>query len=199
MRGFGQSAHSGPHYWFADYIADLDALLDALSPAQPLALVGHSMGAQIASLYAGIRPERISQLVILDGLFLPDTPSDQAPKRYRSWLHQLQDPPQARVYADFHSLATRIQKQHPSLSAPRALDVAKAWAGKSTVVSSFAWIRAIGCAGHCCFVLLNRWRSGSRSRHRRSSWMAASPLLPKPSITPSAMTAAPAFGAATTE
>ncbi|MHA7832994.1 MAG: alpha/beta fold hydrolase [Algiphilus sp.] len=130
MRGFGQSAHSGPHYWFADYIADLDAILDALSPTQPLALIGHSMGAQIASLYAGIRPERITHLVILDGLFLPDTPSDQAPKRYRSWLHQLQEPPQARVYPDFHSLATRIQKQHPSLNAPRALEVAKAWAGE---------------------------------------------------------------------
>lgn len=128
MRGFGQSAHAGPHYWFADYVADLDALLDALSPTQPLALIGHSMGAQIASLYAGIRPERVSRLVILDGLFLPDTPSDQAPKRYRSWLHQLQEPPQARVYPDFHSLASRIRKQHPRLSAQRALEVAQAWA-----------------------------------------------------------------------
>lgn len=128
MRGFGRTAHTGPHYWFADYIADLDALLQALNPDQPVALVGHSMGAQIASLYAGVRPERVSHLVVLDGLFLPDTPPELAPKRYRTWLHQLQEPPGARIYPDFDTLAERIRTQHPALNQERALEVAQAWA-----------------------------------------------------------------------
>ena len=59
MRGFGGSDHlASGDYYFSDYIPDLDALLAQLSPQAPVALVGHSMGAQIASLYAGIRPER---------------------------------------------------------------------------------------------------------------------------------------------
>jgi len=36
-------------YWFPDYLGDLDALLDLLSPHAPVRLVGHSMGAQHAA------------------------------------------------------------------------------------------------------------------------------------------------------
>uniref|UniRef100_UPI002362DFF1 alpha/beta fold hydrolase n=3 Tax=Pseudomonadota TaxID=1224 RepID=UPI002362DFF1 len=44
-RGFGLSEASGAGcYWFPDYLADLDALLDAVSPSAPVDLLGHSMG-----------------------------------------------------------------------------------------------------------------------------------------------------------
>ena len=43
-RGFGRSAHNDGPYWFPDYLADLDALLEALSPSRPATLVGHSLG-----------------------------------------------------------------------------------------------------------------------------------------------------------
>ena len=74
-RGFGHSQWPQDGYWFPDYIADFEAIADHYSPAAPLTLVGHSMGAQIASLYAGLRPQRVQQLVCLDGLFLPDMES----------------------------------------------------------------------------------------------------------------------------
>src|ERR1700688_2089349 len=64
-RGFGLSdwpvaeGKSG-HYWFQDYLADLDALLDHYAPAslrgEPVNLVGHSMGANVVCLYASVRP-----------------------------------------------------------------------------------------------------------------------------------------------
>lgn len=127
MRGFGRSGHAAGDYWFADYIADVDALLQQLSPEAPVALAGHSMGAQIASLYAGVRPERVSHLVVLDGLFLPDSDSSDAVRRYRNWLHQLQHPPTARTYADFAALAERIGKQHPDLDADQLHAIAQAW------------------------------------------------------------------------
>lgn len=44
-RGFGDSAWCTHGYWFPDYLADLEALLDALAPGKDVVLVGHSMGA----------------------------------------------------------------------------------------------------------------------------------------------------------
>lgn len=127
MRGFGESQWTNADYWFPDYVADLDALARALSPTEPLRLVGHSMGAQIASLFAGLRPQRVSRLVILDGLFLPDMPPERAPKRFRKWLEETIAPPQQKYYASFDELAGRIRKKHPQLSVERSHFVARGW------------------------------------------------------------------------
>ena len=51
-RGFGESHHRAECYWFPDYVADLDALLAIYSPDRAVRLVGHSMGANVAGLYA---------------------------------------------------------------------------------------------------------------------------------------------------
>lgn len=127
-RGFGHSQWPQDGYWFPDYVADLDALVDHLVPdGQPLWLIGHSMGAQIVSLYAGLRPSRVSKLVILDGLFMPDMPAELAPKRYVRWLDSWRDLPRQKTYASFEALAERVRKQHPQLSEERALFVARCW------------------------------------------------------------------------
>ena len=69
-RGFGQSQWNEGPYVFADYIADLDALLTHYSPVQPVQIAGHSLGGIVASLYAGIRPERVSRFANLEGFGL---------------------------------------------------------------------------------------------------------------------------------
>ena len=58
-RGHGRSAHNpiGSSYVFADYLADLDALIDGLSPARPVRLVGHSMGGMTIMALAARYPE----------------------------------------------------------------------------------------------------------------------------------------------
>src|SRR3989442_11948912 len=58
-RGFGGSEWAPDGYWFPDYLADLEALLDALAPSTPAPVIAHSMGANIALLYGGIRPQRL--------------------------------------------------------------------------------------------------------------------------------------------
>lgn len=127
FRGFGHSEWPQDGYWFQDYVADLEAIADHYSPEEPLRLVGHSMGAQIASLYAGLRPERVQKLVCLDGLFLPDMDSELAPKRFRRWLDELKTLPAQRSYASYEDLAGRIRRQHPDLSEARAAFVARCW------------------------------------------------------------------------
>ena len=59
MRGFGRTQRPDDGYWFPDYLADVDALLDQLAPDAPVDLIGHSMGGNIAMLYAGARPNRV--------------------------------------------------------------------------------------------------------------------------------------------
>jgi len=127
QRGYGYSEWPQDGYWFQDYIADLDALIDHLAPAAPIALVGHSMGGQVASLYAGLRPARIAKLAVLDSLFLPDMPANSAPRRMLRWLDQLKAAPREKAYDSFEELAQRVKKQHPQLSDARALFVAQGW------------------------------------------------------------------------
>jgi pimeloyl-ACP methyl ester carboxylesterase len=126
-RGFGHTQWPQDGYWFPDYVADLDAIVGHYAPQSPVHLVGHSMGAQIMSLYAGLRPQKVGKLVCLDGLFLPDMPATLAPKRFRGWLDELQDLPQQKTYPSFEELARRVRKQHPQLSEERALFVARCW------------------------------------------------------------------------
>ncbi len=126
-RGFGLSEWPQDGYWFPDYVGDLEAVLDHYAPAAAVDLVGHSLGGQVASLYAGARPTRVRRLVLLDSLFLPDMEMTMAAKRYRVWLDELKDLPQQKTYASFEALAQRVRKQHPQLSAERALFVARGW------------------------------------------------------------------------
>jgi pimeloyl-ACP methyl ester carboxylesterase len=78
-RGYGQSEWLNRRYWFADYYADLDYLLDRYSPDAPARIVGHSMGGAVASIYGGVRPERIAGLLMVDFLGLPPTKRTKRP------------------------------------------------------------------------------------------------------------------------
>lgn len=126
-RGFGYSEWPQDGYWFYDYVADLEAILDHYSPDEPVLLAGHSMGAQVSALYAGLRPQRVRKLVCLDGIGLPDAPAARAPARVRKWLDQLREPLPVKSYESFEQLAGRVRRQHPRLSEAQALFVARCW------------------------------------------------------------------------
>nr|WP_315466800.1 alpha/beta hydrolase [uncultured Undibacterium sp.] len=127
-RGFGLTEYPKVEsYWFPDYVADLDAILHHYSPEQPVNLLGHSMGGNIAMIYAGVRPERIAKLINLEGFGMPMTQAKQAPGRYRKWLDELREVPTLRHYADLTEVAGRLQKTNPRLSDQRASFLAQHW------------------------------------------------------------------------
>lgn len=127
-RGFGRTQWPEDGYWFADYLADLDAILDLLAPSVPVDLVGHSMGGNVAMLYAGVRPERVRRLVNLEGLGMMRTTPDQAPARYREWLDEVKQGSEFSTYESFARFAQVLARRNPR-TAPDHLDfIARSWA-----------------------------------------------------------------------
>lgn len=127
-RGYGQTDW-GPAdcYWFPDYLGDLDALLEAIQPGAAVNLVGHSLGGNVAALYAGVRPTRVAKLVNLEGFGMAATRSAQAPERYARWLDELRDRPRLKMYPNFAMLADRLQRNNPRLPRARAEFLAQHW------------------------------------------------------------------------
>lgn len=120
------------NYWFPDYLADLDALLDHYAGEQPVDLVGHSMGGNVVMLYAGVRPQRIRRLVNLEGFGMPAARPEQAPQRYAQWLDELKRLHRGELalkpYADADGVARRLMKTNPRLPADKAQWLARQWA-----------------------------------------------------------------------
>jgi pimeloyl-ACP methyl ester carboxylesterase len=119
-RGYGESEWLARAYWFPDYYADLHCLLERYSPDRPAKLVGHSMGANIAGIYAGLRPQRVAQLVMLDFLGLKPDVVDDSPTLLGNWIKTVQRPQRLAVYQDSAALAARLMAANPRLSEARA-------------------------------------------------------------------------------
>ncbi len=136
-RGYGlTTAAPVDNYWFADYLADLDFLLDHFgagygadygagngpdyAPGQPVDLVGHSMGGNVVMMYAGVRPERIRRLINLEGFGVPPSRPTSAPKRYAKWMDELKALQKGEIrlkpYDSVHGVAERLMKTNPRLA-----------------------------------------------------------------------------------
>lgn len=130
-RGFGLTERGpGDTYWFPDYVADLDFILDHYAPGEAVNLLGHSMGGNIAGIYAGVRPQRVGKLINLEGFGLPATRAEQWPGRVAQWLDDLHTPPQMRGYASLDEVAARLRKTNPRLNATRAAFLAEHWSAR---------------------------------------------------------------------
>ena len=129
-RGFGLTS-TPPNcdgYWFADYLADLDALLTHYHADNCVDLVAHSMGGNIAMLYAGAKPQRVAHVVNLDGIGLADSDPAKAPSRYAKWLDELREPSTFTPYAQLSGVVSRLQKNNPRLPLAQAQFLAPHWA-----------------------------------------------------------------------
>ena len=128
-RGFGLSERpAADSYWFPDYLADLDQLLDQLAPdGRRVDLVAHSMGGNVAMIYAGVRPARIRRLINLEGVGMRAARPREAPGRYATWLDQVRDGRRLRAYPTREALAQRLCTDNPRLTFDKALFIAESW------------------------------------------------------------------------
>ena len=133
-RGYGDTDCGDiDNYWFPDYLADLDFLLDHYAPGgQTVDLLGHSMGGNIAMLYAGVRPGRIRRLVNLEGFGMPASRPAQAPDRYAKWMDDLKKLHAGelalKAYEGLEGVARRLMKTNPRLNRDKADWLAPHWA-----------------------------------------------------------------------
>jgi pimeloyl-ACP methyl ester carboxylesterase len=108
-------------------VADLDGLVRALSPEGAVDIAGHSLGGNVALMYAGVRPGRVRNVVSLDGFGIPGEGPDVAPAKFTAWLDALEDPPVLATYRNIAVVADRLQKNNRRLPRDKAEFLASHW------------------------------------------------------------------------
>jgi YrbI family 3-deoxy-D-manno-octulosonate 8-phosphate phosphatase len=132
LPGHGHSDHrpEGSRYHFIDWVADVAAAADALGWDR-FQLVGHSMGAGIASLVAGTLAERVSRLVLIEGLGPLSCAPEEAPARLAKSIRgrgKAARKPR-RVHANLEEAVERLRGVNPALG----LDSARRIVERGTV------------------------------------------------------------------
>ena len=141
-RGFGGSTSAQDSFYFPDYLGDLDALIPQVlahfgyaADAQ-VDIVGHSMGAHAALLYAAARPARVRRLINLEGFGAAPAPASAAPGRYTQWLDELQALRAGGLnlagYDSQEAVAQRLMKTNPRIAPEHAYWLAGHWAAPDT-------------------------------------------------------------------
>jgi pimeloyl-ACP methyl ester carboxylesterase len=128
LRGFGRSDWQPQGYWFQDYVADLEALLDRFAPGEAVNLCGHSLGGNIVTQYAGVRPDRVRRLVSLEGFGIPAERSNALARKVAKWLDAQRDIPAFKPYSGIAAVADRLQQNNRRLARDRAEFLARHWA-----------------------------------------------------------------------
>lgn len=87
LPGHGRADHlpAGSSYHYVDYVQAVLAAADALELPR-FSLLGHSLGAGIASLVAAARPERIERVLLIEGLGPLGDDGTQTLERFRKAL-----------------------------------------------------------------------------------------------------------------
>lgn len=128
LRGHGDSGWSNDgSYAIHNYVYDLAQLI-AMQDRDPVTIVGHSLGGSIALRYAGLFPEKIRKLVIIEGLGMAPQAMVQeqekpATKRWLDWIadRRISASKPPRRYPTIEAAIARMHERNPHLSLERAL------------------------------------------------------------------------------
>ena len=130
-RGFGLSEWTKTEYWFQDYVADFNCIVEKLAPTGTISLVGHSMGGNIAGIFAGVRPDKISRLVLAEGFAIRPINVNKSPERYMKWFDCIKSPKRLRPYSSFSDVVKRLITNTPNIDPKNAEFLALHWAHKT--------------------------------------------------------------------
>ncbi|MBT6273060.1 MAG: alpha/beta hydrolase [Chromatiales bacterium] len=128
-RGYGLSEFGAQDsFWVQDLVADLDVIIDHFEPNQAARVVAHSMGGNIAAIYASAIPGRVEKFINVEGIGGPPSSIDELPRRYGKWLGQLAEGgTRQRPYMDFGDFAMRMCAENPRLTPERADFLVQHW------------------------------------------------------------------------
>ena len=124
LRGHGDSDWvQGSGYRYYDYLYDLQQLITQ-NQLGPVVLIGHSLGGAIAAFFAGVYPELVSKLILLEGigLWTREQAETGVAGQIREWsevTRQLAGR-EPRRYADLQTAYQRMQEANPQLSREQA-------------------------------------------------------------------------------
>lgn len=124
LPGHGHSSHlpEGCNYHFFDGVFIAIELINALNLGK-IHFLGHSMGACIGSLLAGVSPKLLRSLYLIEALGPFSAPAETACQQLRNYAHFISKPSKkARGYADLESAASaRAAKGYVSIEIARIL------------------------------------------------------------------------------
>jgi pimeloyl-ACP methyl ester carboxylesterase len=141
LRGHGDSAWAvGSSYSLADHVYDLTCLAKSEN-LEKFAVVGHSMGGMVSLTYAGAFPEKVSKLVVLDGVTnFPARKVKPIELRIAEWVGDLDKTAQRKIhrYASVADGADRIRARNARLTREQAMHLAT-HALKRNAAGEFVW------------------------------------------------------------
>lgn len=140
-RGHGDSGWvgAGGYYHFPDYVLDLDCVVQTLG-VKSFKLIGHSMGGTISLLYAGAFPERITKLVLIEGVGPVGMNFADAPLRMAQWIGEIRQRGRNhfREYSSVEAGASQLRQTNPRLQDGFARSLAQA-AMRQTADGKWVW------------------------------------------------------------
>ena len=152
QRGYNRSSRPADvsAYRAGALVADLASLADALSPGRPFALAGHDWGASIAYAYAFAHAERLSHLVIANGVhpicFQRAIFEDPAQRAASQYINRLRAPDaEARLAEDGYRRAFRMLEGFSAtgwMTPELRTGYLEAWSRPGALTAMLNWYRA---------------------------------------------------------
>ena len=124
LRGHGDSDWTkGGSYSLTEYAYDLSRLVRSTT-AGKVAIIGHSMGGMVGLIFSGTFPDKVSALVVLDGVtVLPNAKRASTHERIAKWVGQLDslEDRKPRRYGTIEEAAAQMRAYNKRLPAELAL------------------------------------------------------------------------------
>jgi pimeloyl-ACP methyl ester carboxylesterase len=141
LRGHGESDWAtGSSYSLADHVYDLTRLVKFAGFGK-VTIIGHSMGGMVSLTFAGAFPDKVSRLVVLDGVTnFPARKVKPADVRIADWVGDLDKfaQPKIHLYPSVADGAKRILTRNRRLTREQAMHLANHGL-KRNVDGTYSW------------------------------------------------------------